>query len=220
MGYTLNSITARIRSRLNDQIGAISGDAVLIPFAQDAADELQLELDLYGIQVIEKKNTTPIPIPVNTLRMGSLLPQDMLEPQRLEERLSGSTDLFIPMVMRQWEPDILPTDSLRYWTYREQDIFFVGSTSARDVVIYYKKRAIFITDINSPININNSELFMICKTASLIARDVGENPVRADDLNTEAGHFLGKLVGIGVKSKQAYRTRRRPYTLAGRRRWI
>lgn len=200
-------------------------DAVILPYAQDAADELQGELELNGILVLEKISTI-ITVPINSTSLStpssgpSLLPTDMLEPQKLTERLSGSTDLFMDMIRRQWEPQILPTDELRYWTYREEDIKFVGATTVRDIEIYYLKRLIVIAALTDTISVNNAQLFMITRTAALLARNIGENPTRADELDKEASDNMNWLLGIGVKNKQGARTRRRPYVIAGRRRWV
>ena len=225
MGYTVASITPRIATRLNDPAQTSYTDPVLLPYIQDAADELQLELELNGSLVLEEISAAIIvPIwtggPGTEQNLGALLPVDMLEPQRLEERLSGSPDMFVPLIRRQWGPDILPTDSLRFWSYREQDIFFVGATTVRDVKIYYLRRDIMILNTGSTIDVNNSQLFMINKSAALAARYIGENPTRATELDNEAAKHLNSVTRIGVKSKQGARTRRRPYVVAGRRRWV
>lgn len=227
MGYTIASILPRVVARLNDFNQSNFTNDVLTPYAQDAADEMQLELELNGILALEKITSTPIVIPkVSNFVPGqfvsmsslSLLPSDMLEPQAIEERLSGSTDLFRDMVRRMWTPDILPTDSLRYWNYREEDIFFLGATTNRDIVIKYLKRLVVITDPSSTVSINNSQLYMITKIAALAARFVGENETRASELDAEALTYLNKVTRIGVKSKQGTRTRRRPFSI-GRRNW-
>jgi hypothetical protein len=225
MGYTVASILPRAAAKLNDSEQTLFTNDALMPYAQDAADELQMQLELYGILVLEKR-TAPIIVPAGTKSLAfpptgpPLLPADMLEPQRLSERLSGSQDQYTPMTMRMWEPNILPTENLRYWVYREEDIKFVGALSARDVQLDYIKRLIVVTDQSSIISVNNSQLFMICKIASIAALDIGENPTRGADLQKEAGGFLSDLIRIGVKTKQRTRTRRRPWTLAGGRRWV
>ncbi len=227
MGYTIGSILPRAAARLNDAAQTVFTNDAMLPYAQDAADELQAMLDLYGILVLEKTSKI-ITIPQFTGGPGTfqdmnsigLLPNDMLEPQKLEERLAGSTDMFMPMVQRQWEPDILPTDSLRYWTYREENIFFVGATTVREIKIFYKKRLLVVTDTNSVIAVNNSNMYMINRIAALSARYIGENPTRADELDKEADSNMDWLIRIGVKSKQGARSRRRPYIIAGRRRWV
>jgi hypothetical protein len=221
MGYTIASILPRAAAKLNDSGQTLFDNNSLMPYAQDAADELQMQLELYGILVLEKR-TAPIVVPAGTtsLATASLLPSDMLEPQKLSERLNGSQDQYTPMTMRMWEPNILPTENLRYWSYREEDIKFVGALSNRDVQLDYIKRLIVVTDETSTINVNNSQLFMICKIASIAALDIGENPTRGADLQKEASGFLSDLIRIGVKTKQRSRTRRRPWTLAGGRRWV
>lgn len=229
MGYTVSSIRARILTRLNDTSQQIYTDTVLLPFIQDSADELQAMLDLYGILVLEHVTSPPIIVPqlqnyvpgtrVSMKSLG-LLPNDMLEPQRMSERLSGTTDLFMPMIPRQWEPDILLTDALRYWVYREEDIFLVGANTNRDVLIYYKKRLLIVNDMNSVIGVNNSTMFMINRTAGFAARNIGENTTRADNLDKEAEANMSWILRIGTKDKQRARTRRRPFILTGRRRWV
>ncbi len=227
MGYTLSSIIPRITARLNDTAQDNFTNDVILPYAQDAADELQLQLELYGALVLEKMSPI-IKVPQFTGAVGTsqdllslgLLPNDMLEPQKVEERLSGSTDLFYDMTRRMWEPNILPTDSLRYWDYREENIFFIGATTVRDIKLYYLKRLIVVSDINSVISVNNSQQFMIPRTAALCAQYIGENQARAQELNNEAKEHLVDTIRIAVKSKQGTRTRRRPYVANRGRRWI
>lgn len=219
MAFSIADIRDRILAKLNDPNQDEFTDDALLPHAKEAADELQTTLELNGILVLEKKSAAII-VPIGTTQMGTLLPVDMLEPQILKERLSGSTDMYQPMIMRQWEPEILPTDSLRYWTYREQDIFFVGATTDRQVHIHYLKRAIVINSVNSPIAINNAEQFMVNRTAELAASYQGENETRAAKLGKDADDNIEQLMGIGMKNKQGTRTRRRPFQLVGTRRWM
>lgn len=222
MAFTLASITPRVRSRLNDQIAAVYTDAVLLPFAVDAVDELQLELELNGGLVLQKRGTAlTVGTTVTSITYASTpaLPADLLEPLNLEERLSGSSDMYVPLIRRQWTPDVLPTDSLRYYDWREQALFFIGATSARQLRIDYLKRALTITTISDSITINNSQMFLIDRIAALAARYIGSNPTRADELDQEAEINLNKLTRIAAKAKQGVRTRRRPFTLVGRRSW-
>jgi hypothetical protein len=238
MGFVVSAVIPRVLARLNDPNQQIYSNAALLPYFQDAGDELQAVLELNGALVLEQISTI-IPFPIslnigqqNLVSLGnggdgsaaggpfaSLIPLDMYEPQRLEERLTGTTNQFIPMIRRQWEPNIQPTDNLRYWTYRDEDIFFVGCTTDIDIKIYYIKRLINITSVSSVVSVNNSQQFMINRVAAMAARYIGENTTRADELDKEAGENLDWVVRIGVKSKQGTRTRRRPFIIVGRRRW-
>lgn len=222
MSYLLSDITGRIRARLNDSVNAVYHDAILLPFAQDAADELQLELELNGALVLETISTAIVfPIAFTTLTYTSTppLPSDMLEPQRLQERMNGTTGLYAPMIRREWEPNIVPTDALRYWVYRKNSILTVGATTARDVEIFYLRRALNISTISDQIDINNSQQFMINRIAGMAARYIGSNPTRADMLDEVAAKHLNTLTRIGAKARQGTRTRRRPFVLIGRRNW-
>jgi hypothetical protein len=226
MSFTILSAITSAAARLNDAAQADYTTAALLPFAKDAAEELQDELELYGIQVLETKSAIII-VPANTVQLstpfgggGSLIPTDMMEPQKIVERLSGSTDLFMDTVRRQWEPEILPTTELRYWTYRDEDIFFVGALTTRDIKIYYIKNVINIVDQNSNVNVKSAKQFMINRIAAMGARYVGENPTRADELDGAASKMLDKVIRIGMKGKQGHRARRRPFVITGRRRWV
>ena len=66
MSFTLADITPRVRQRLNDSDAELFTDIVLLPYAQDACDELQLELELFGALILEEISTPPITIPIYT----------------------------------------------------------------------------------------------------------------------------------------------------------
>jgi hypothetical protein len=228
MGYQIGTLFPRVAARLNDPNQTLYTNAVLLPYAQDAGDELQAELELNGVLVLETISaiivvpqiTNFVPGQFVSLAQLNLLPADMLEPQTLKERLSGSPDMFLPMVRRMWTPDILPTDFLRYWDYRNEDIFLLGCNNTQDVLIEYLQRRININSITDPVNVNNSQQFMINRIAAMAARYIGENPTRADELDKVAQENMNWLLGIAAKSKQGTRTRRRPFVLVGRRRWV
>jgi hypothetical protein len=219
-GFTILECIEQAAAKLNDPSQTDYTTQVLFPYAKDAAEELQNELELNGILVLEKETPAPILIPLGTRNMGPLLPPDMQQPQRMLERLAGSTDTFIDMIRRQWVPQILPTDQLRYWSYLNEDIHFVGATTDRDVLMYYLRDALYVTDEHSTIDVKGSKQFMINRIAAMAAQYIGENPMRAQELNGRAMMALGAVMRIGVKSKQGARTRRRPFTITGRRRWV
>lgn len=220
--FLVSDITPRIAARLNDAAQGTYTNTVLLPFVQDAWDELKLDLDLNGNLAVETITSNPITVPigVTSLAANSLLPSDMLEPQRVDERLSGTTDLFTEMTPRQWEPQITQTDSLRYWIYRQQDIKFVGATTARDIIIYYKQALIDISSPSDQLNINHCKQFMVNKTAALAAMFIAQNVNKANTLEAKAEQFLIKLRRIQAKVKQRTRTRRKPFTTIGRRNWV
>lgn len=213
----VSDIIPNIVSKLNDQSQAMYTNPVLLPHIADAWEELQIELDLCGVLVLEKDTwIVTLPIGQTSFVTAGIFPADLLEAQKLEEKLSGSADLFYPMTRRQWEPDILPSDSLRYWSAHEQDIYTVGATSIRDVKIMGKKSLSAVTATSSSLPVNHCKLFMIYRSAGLAAIYVGNNKTRGESLMLEGDKFLNKLTRINAKDKQGTRTRRRPFRL-GRR---
>lgn len=217
MSFTLSEIIPRVTARLNDSAQVVFTNFILLPFCQDACDILQNRLQLHGVPVLEKKSTA-INVTAGTKNLGSSLPTDLLVPQRLEERLDGSTDLFRPMTRREWEPNILPADSLRYWTWREQDIYFVGATQDREVMVYYLKLLLNTTAISDSITVFNSKMFLITRIAALGAKFVANNDILYSELLKESEFHLDEIIRIATKSKQGARTRRKPFVLRGYRR--
>jgi len=221
--YTISGILPRVAAKLNDARQANYTPSRLMPFVQDAVDELQTELEKYGIQVLETI-FDPISIPAGTTELTydstPALPANLNEPQRVEERQDGSTDTYVKMIRRQWEPDYLPTDTLRYWTYRDQAIYFLGSTQDREIKIYGLKTLGSPVTVNDSVTVTNSKTWMINRVAGLAARFIGEDDTRADALDKVAEYYKNNVIQIGVKSKQGTRTRRRPFVVVGRRRWV
>ena len=67
------------------------------------------------------------------------LPKDLLLPLRLWERLSGTTDTFIPMHQAiDGLPPSWQTDRLENWEWRTDRLNFMGATTPRDIRIRYQ----------------------------------------------------------------------------------
>lgn len=212
MPLLVSDITPLSAAKLNDASQLTYTDNVLLPFVKMAWEELKLELVLTGnLRVMERSSILVLPIGQTDLVDAGIQPSGMLEPLRLWERLNGSSDNFLPMRRLQWEPQIQATDSLRYWDYRKQHIITVGATTTRDVQIDYLEALIDITSTGDTLDVNHCKMFMIFKTASFAAYDVGSNKTRGDSLDGKAGYYLSKLRRINTKSKQGVRSRRKPH---------
>lgn len=217
MPLEVGDVCLRAAGRLNDTAQVAYTNTVLIPHAADAWDELKLELDLHGSLVIQKTASGLHLVAGQTsFNTGSILPSDMLEPVEVWERLWGSTDLYTKMDRKQWEPNILAADSLRYWTYRLQDIFTVGALSDRDIKIYYYSELSDLSTAADNLSVNHCKQFMVNRTAALAARFTGNNKSRADTLDTMADRNLLRLTRINAKAKQGTRARRKPFRIAKR----
>jgi hypothetical protein len=196
----------------------------MLPYFNMALAILQEELEVNEIPVMEKTATSITVVAGSTAIVASsttqpTYPSDLVEIQQLWERLSGSSDPYIPMYKRDYLPhylDNIQVDSLVFWAWLDNEIQFIGATTPRDVKMDYIKQnfANTITDTTTAINVINSRTFLEFKTASLCARYIGENPTRADSLDNEAELGKDRLLSVNIKGKQDIQTRRKPF-LAG-----
>jgi len=108
-----------------------------------------------------------------------ILPTDMLNPLRVWERQSGTTDTFIPM--RQKTNGLPPRNQLdrfEEWEWRYERINFVGSILSRDIRIRYQAvlPQFFTPSISyatTYVPIIDCEDFVAYKTAEKIALALG-----------------------------------------------
>ncbi len=202
---------------LNDTQLTIFPYSVQLPYLQMALSELQELLELNNVPVT---NTVPVSIivPTGILGIGGgngqpALPAGLIEIQQLFERTSGTNQAYTEMTKCEFLPEYQVTwQSLIYWTWQEQTIKFLGATSDREVKIHCI-RAIMpdLTDATNPIDIINSKMFLVYRTAALCAQFIGENPTRATELNNDAAAALDRTLGISTKGRQSIAVRHRPF---------
>lgn len=205
------------RGLLNDpDPGAIYTDTKLIPLLDLSSRELQLML--FGIDSVELEEISALlTVPANTTKLNDVAgyPTDLLEPVRLAERASGSTDFFSPMQPTDWEPDLIPDNWIKYWVWRESELKINPSTSVQQVKLFYLKSLGIITSPGSTIPIPQSEVWLAYKTAETAARVIGENPSRATSLTPERLQAQNAIMGNQVKNGQIsparHRKRRRTW---------
>lgn len=195
-------------SYLNDFHKRIWPDNILMPKLQEAHRDLQLELHNNGIPTLKEMSSTPIVVLAGATTVT--LPTDLIEPIDLEERASGSSEDWIDMYERNFEPDIEPSTILIYWTWREDQIQLVGATTDREVRIYYYKGLTIPTDENSALGFIRAEDYLGPKTAAYAAMSVG-NDTLAGICSDKAEQRLGRIIQVNVKGMQNLPVRRIPY---------
>lgn len=214
---TVALVNLEARALLNDVGAAVFTDAVLAPFGLIAYRDLQLHM-MHNNIPIEKKIDT-----LTTINAGVLLypnPSDMVEPLTLFERTPGTTDTFIEMIQRDWEPQLQQTDHLRFWCWREEKITLLGSTAAREVKLEYIKGLTAVA-FNTPatvIPVQQCDAYMGPRIAELASMYIGNNPSRAEQCAEKADEGLELILGVAVKNKQAICVKRVPYR--GKRRAV
>lgn len=210
MAITASTVLTEAKGLLNDPSGYIYSDDKLIPLLQKAYGELQTKMMLNGLPVL-KETSVAIDVVAGTVVLGdgSGLPTDFIYPIELGERADGSTELFEDMEETDWEVTEQATDRLRFWNWREEEIKFLGATTAREVRIRYMKGLTRITAVSTPIAVNNATTFLAARCAAVAAFVIGSNPTRAEALQGDAGSALSDLLGILVKRQQGLPVRRR-----------
>lgn len=199
------------RAVLNDIGIAIFTNDALLPLVKIANNELSDYLITNGIPV-QKKISATIPVPSNTKLLP--LPIDLIVPETLYEKAQGApVGDYSKMVEKAWEPNVPQTQNLNNWVWRNQEINLIGANTPRDVRLDYIRLLADIVDELTQVEVIGSDNFLTFRTAALGARHIGENPVKANELDLEAIRFRDKLLQIGVRKGQTLRGRRRPFRL-------
>ncbi len=197
------------RVYLNDAAARTYTDEKLLPHLKTASGFLETELEQNGCSC---KNVISEPkvISVGTTEYKPL-PNDFIWPIKMEERLSGTTDLFVPMIMRAWEPQASKTERLQFWTWRKDRIFFLGALTDREVTLYYQCAF-------NPINVvedavyARAEQYLTAKTAALALMFGGQSSDLAAICDKAAEANKNQVINISVKKQQGMNYRRKPYS--------
>lgn len=206
---------------LNDSAQALYTFAAQLPHIRKANEDLELLMAAAGISVTRQVSTI-LPVPQSTSNIVLFnTPGDMFVPISILERLMGSTDQFIGVDEREWVPEILPTQSLSYWVFRNNKILFPPVSSDREVKIQYWRQLAPIATVNSVEEVLLSKTYLASRTAELCARYIGENTVRADEIrDNEVMQAKDGLERVYIKNSQGNRTRRRRFKRTGSTRWL
>lgn len=214
------------RVYLNDANQQIWTDAVLLPYLKEAHKDLLLVLWLNGIPVIKEKSAA-----INVTAVSGLvvtLPTDLIEPISLKERLQTSTSVndYVPMVEKDFEPDITQTETLRYWAWREETIALVGATTNRTVLLRYYKSIATITGASDSLGFIFAEAFCGPQTAAYAAGSVGNTSLASELLWVNSGNLgvaggkLDMILRANIKGMQNLPARRLPYRRHSRAKFL
>ena len=221
MSFTAASVMDRAAAFLNDSALSIFTYVAQIPYLNAALDELQEIFEENNVPITNRRSSVLV-IPAGTVTISfsttPALPSDLIEIQKLGERNSGTTDSFTEMVRKEFLPQTeVQTTQLIYWSWINEQIKFIGATSARDVELdYIASLFTAVTTSTNSITVINGKSFLAYRTAALCAQFIGENPERAQALNDDAVLALSRSLNITVKGRQSIVTRRQPFMAAWR----
>lgn len=194
---------------LNDAAKTKFTYAVMLPYTQSAWNKFQMHLQENGIPVMREISAV-IDVAINATTIN--LPSGLIQPISLGERKDGTTDLFYPVDEKDI-PEMDPIAEIRFWEWREENININPPTSAREVKLRYWKSLNPCSSQSSNLNALNSTEYLANKTASLTARYVGEDSVRADYLDAEAERYKDIALNLEVRAKQSQPVRPKGYSL-------
>lgn len=220
----VTQVTTLVRAMLNDQQGAWATDTFLMPFVAAAyrkvqaklantgqttfiADEVLLVVPAIGaIDPSAQVSITDATAPPNQL------PTDLIAPSKLWERPNLSVESFTEMI-DMTEHDGLPSEpqgqTLIYWEWRSDGIYFLGALQDTQIRLRYVKQLADPTSASSQILIRNSINATAYITAALAANSRGVP--QAANLDTLATDALFDLGLQAVRRSQKTGRRRRPY---------
>jgi hypothetical protein len=204
-----------LASEVMDEAAALMNDAgkftwgyvQLLPYLQRAYRTLELHLFLNGSRTLKEVSTT---IPIQDGDIAVVTPSDFVQPISMQERAAGTLDSYSDVTEADWDQDP-KSDSIVFWTFREEVLKINPPRTDREVRLRYRKGLLTITSELSPINILLSKPYLSAKTAANASAFGASNAERAAILNTEANDCLGMLLNSEIRNQQGLKFRRRPY---------
>jgi len=211
MPVLASDVMERSRAVLNDLAKDLYTDAVLQPYLKIANDDLSDEMVDNGATV-QKEVTADIPLLAGSKLLA--LPVDMIVPIELFAKNEGQLDMYYyPVYQRDFLPNGVPTSTLDSWTWREQNINFIGSTTNKVIRVRYYRLVTELLGPNAPVELTHALNYLAYHTAALAAEHIGQNRAKAIDLESQAIQKLNKLVKKEVKTTHGRPIRRRRFGL-------
>jgi hypothetical protein len=212
-----------VRALLNDPNAVIWNDAALFPFLNAAYRSLQEELAINGVTVMTTYADLDLPLVTldgtttapNPARIADdtdpQLPTDLVVPYRLEERATGTDDVFVPMEkITGAMPNFDPMAYLRIWKWEADQILLIGATQAVTVRIEYERALPGLSQESDPIEIPYANRSLAYEVAALAARSRGARDL-ALDMEQAADRTRQRIVERYTRAEQYKARRKKPY---------
>lgn len=233
---TLNHVLRLARVYTNDAAQSLDGNLLSLAqpytmeYVNSAWHKLQDELAEAGAPRLEREVILPqVPvaaaldpgIQVSVSYTGAndggllwpspVLPQDMMEPMRLQERQSGSVGGFAPMhPSSDGLPRVVQGQRLRWWDWKDDSLYFTGATQLNDVLLrYYAYLPAIPADPNAQLGILRCQRAMGFYIAGEFAAARGSTA--ASDLMSKGDDAVQKMTIRIARVKQRLSRRRKPY---------
>lgn len=232
---TVEQVALLIRALTNDMIFSQAGEIFpdstpyLFPLVNDSLEWFTNEVNNHGIDTFTKETIlTPIlPIGVNDPGAqvnvsdtgyfnGALnfiepqVPSDLLEPLRIWERQTNTTNEWRPMKqVLDGLPSVVQTDRLGIWEWRSDEIVMPGAVQSNDLRLRYAGSQARLVTINDTLYFRGATGPVAYKTAATWV--ASKNPEVAAALDGEAQKRMSQLATRNARTKQRAQTTRRSY---------
>ena len=222
---TAGQITSLIRSLLNDAAGNLFTDAVLLPYVNSGYRKVQRALAnvqsgtfvtdnvLLVVSAIAQEDASAQVSITDATAPPNQLPSDLLVPEKLWERANGSSDDFAEMTDLTGHgglPSETQGQTLRYWEWRADGLYFLGATTDTQIRLRYQKSYPDLADATSPVLIRQAQEAIAYIAAAMAGAARGAPQVeRWDAAGDDA---LEDLLSRATQREQRTARRRRPFS--------
>lgn len=235
---SVESVTNLMRAIANDMIYSQAGEILtdnanfMFPLLNDSLEWFQNEVNNHGVTTFEKETfltgVTPAAfVPandpgqqVNISDSGYFdgtnnhpqpqIPTDLLEPLRLWERQTGTTEAWVPV---KYKPDGLesqtPSSRFGMWEWRQDSICMPGAVQENDLRLRYTGSSTALATPADTLLFRGITGAMAYKTVSVYLSS--KNPEAAQAAFAEAKIRVGQITNRSSRSKQHQTNSRRSY---------
>ena len=224
---TVEQIQERVQQLLDEESGSVFGEAVCAPAISEAYDILWGEFLKAEAPRISNVATHTLPAGTTVLTPATAGIADFGELIDLEERLTGSTNLYQHVYEVERLSQRTASDALGEFVWRLDSFYFIGATTSRKLRLnYYASGA---CPIAGSIGIDGTLVFLSNCAAGLAGKRKGHEEWRelwrrAVGDNYESGIIGGELYNLLlpiIRSKQRMPLQPRAFTMSRlpRRAW-
>lgn len=228
--FQVNSITPLIRSMVNDTLGNVFTDSILLPYVQSSYRRVQRKLAIAGSSLFITDDIEIVIAAVPAAQQGpgtqvvlndasappNQLPSNLLQPLKISERPNLSTQNFVEMTdltLHDGLPLRTQYSTLGVWEFRTDGVYFVGATQDTQILMRYTAA---LPDLNGPtdyVMIRFSQE-AIAYGAAALAGGARGSPL-AQQYAEEQDAADEDLIAYFVRQQQHTGRRRRPFGSRG-----
>ncbi|MGH9735429.1 MAG: hypothetical protein ACRD8A_12675 [Candidatus Acidiferrales bacterium] len=143
------------------------------------------------------------------------LPSNLLVPERLWERETGTQEPWLPMdEATDGLPSVAQGQRLCIWEWRTEIIWMAGATQTNDVKVRYEASAIQFSSVNDSVQIRGSQSALANYLAAVFVNS--RNPQAAASFSAAGDDFTDMIIRENVHALQRKTVTRQAYGSRGR----